>query len=44
MIDGKKSDERYQIGENEKEILNKNIEFSKPGKLISKRYIDYIDK
>ena len=44
MIDDKEYYERYQIGENEEEILNSDIKVSKLGKLISKRYINNVDK
>ena len=44
MIDNNKSYEKYQIGENCEEILNDDIEVLKQGKLISKRYIDNIDR
>ena len=35
MIDDKESDERYQIGENDKEIVADDIEVLKLRKLIS---------
>ena len=44
MIDDKEYDERDQIGENDEDRLNDDIEVLKLGKLSSKRYIDNIDK
>ena len=44
MIDDKESDEIYQIGENEEEILNTDIKALKLRKLSSKRYIDNVEK
>ena len=44
MIDDKECDERYQIEENKKEILNTDIEVLKLGKLILQKNIDNIDK
>ena len=44
MIDYKESDERYYIGENKEYILNTDIKVLKLIKLISKIYIDNVDK
>ena len=44
MIDDKESDERDQIGVNDEERLNEDIEFLKLGKLSSNIYIDNVDR
>ena len=44
MIDDKESDERYQIGGNEEEKLNTDIEVLKLRELVSKRYVDNFEK
>ena len=44
MIDEKESDERDQIGKNDEEILNDDLEVFKLVKFISERYIDNIYK
>ena len=44
MSDDKESDERYQIGENDKEVGTDDIEILKLGKFSSQKNIDNIEK
>ena len=44
MIDDKKSDERYQIGENHEDRLTDDIRKLKLGKLSSQKSLENIDK